>query len=477
MTAETWAGLPAGPCARCRRDVDRLIPGYYDKELLCAECVRDDAELYDDIGWPVDVLDTPASPRIATVGCVWNEIILETSEGPFGFSRPGWRRLAVILSSRPMRGRRQLWIERSALERLGLPLELPFRRPSDPPIAHAWLEGLKVEGLAAWMTVDGKEVCVPAWEGRTGSDGVYRNRSPWHLEAAAGPGRLLAELSAFEAALGHRWIRSGAVTSDAMLGAQWKGEIKPAELPDPSFARALELPDHTVRGPDADELVGARFCFGFDLNANYLGAASNLRLPYGPAEHVPGVFPVTQPGYWLTYDRGWRTTQGCNTPHERVVDGYCYAGSHQYLQKWYKVLRDARASLAPGSAALDAVKAVYQMGPGRLGSTRRGSSPFAQRLYQPYWSQAVIANARERLRRRIEAMPVVPIAVDTDAIYVLSSLPDARICAGSLGLKLGRDLGQWKVLGRCAAGDAAKIVRADREAILSIDELRQAVKS
>jgi hypothetical protein len=369
----------------------------------------------------------------------------------------------------------QVWIHESALDWLGLPEDLSLAMPT---VGHPWLAGTKIDHLAPWMRHKRIEIAVPAWEGHTTGSGEYFNRCPWY--GTGGPLELHWELSAFRATTGHRWVRSGAVTSDAMLLDHWGEKIQLAHVPDEALAETrLEPPALSARAELDDAERKARWLYGFDLNANYLGAASNLALPTGRAtasglwtsEHTP--LP-TLPGWWKT-PTGWRTTPGLGRMRDRhLVGGWAFPDYHQYLQPWYKALRDARAVLVPGPA-LKAVKAVYQQGWGRLMSTQRGTGSWAQRLYQPYWGQAVQANARERLRRRIGEMPQAPVAVDTDAIFVLSSHPDARILAVALGLKIGDGLGEWHALGR-AGGKSARAVLGNPDPGAVVAELRGMVK-
>lgn len=459
--------MTAGACTQCGTEVPRRVVPYYDAaEALCPACVSANVIDFGRDGWSKGIADYPPSTA-AVVGLHFGRLVLFCG----GVARPAEIRplhaLELLERAAKAHGAGQLWFHESALEPLGLPLEQPRRRPSDVP-----------EVEQAWRRHDGLEVAVPAWEGHTGTDGQYRNRSPWARTSNAL--ELSHELGAFEATVGHRWIRSGAITSDAMLADHWGGRIKPAELPGEWATAALEQPDHVVNRNlvDLTDVAAMRYCYAFDLNANYLGAASNLHLPVGAAIAVGGsehdlVTPVTQPGYWDT-ETGWRTTPGIG--ERRALAGWLYPGSHQYLQPWYRALRDARALLPRGSAALRAVKAIYQMGPGRLLSTRRGSSPYTQRMYQPYWQQAVVASARERLRRRIVDMRQAPVAIDVDAAFFLSDRPDPRIFAAFVGLRLGTALGEWHVIGRCTGAEAAAALK-NPDDLLAIGELREAVKS
>lgn len=433
--------VDTGHCSLCGTE-GRVVVSYYGPRLCGQCCVDESARLDAEDAWPRTIDSWPLVPGLGVVAYLGGTL------GTLTAPREGRRHEPWFLPA----GRSwfksdadEIWVHDSALEHLGWPPELDDSTAGE---------------LSPWRRVEGATIVVPRWEGHTFRE-VYRNGSPWWgLE----PLELYHELCAFAGALGHRWIRSGAITSDMMLWHHWHGQIEPAQIPDVEIpdhdgglaSTRLELPDVRVI-PKGLELRGEpqRWCYGFDLNANYLGAASNLALPTGEPAEMTFAGPVSggraagtpiPPGYWRPGGGDtWVTTPALSPG---PFQGWGYPEHHQYLQPWYKALRDARAALIPG-AALDAVKATYRQGWGRLMSPNRAESDFSQRLYQPYWGQAVIANARERLRRRLARLPYPPAAVDTDGIFVISRREDSRVLALELGLEIGAGLGQWRIIGRC----------------------------
>ncbi len=455
MTIELRGRVDTGRCALCGHQ-GRVVVSYYGPRLCGQCCVDESARLDAEDAWPKMAAEWPLDGELGVVAYLAGQ--LGVFWGPQGLHyEPAFYPLETTDPAR-WGGPSEFWIHDSAIEALGYQPELYGGPPTGE--LEASLEDLK---LAPWRRVGGRTIVVPRWEGHTALDGIYRNGSPWWgLE----PLELYHELCAFAGAVGHRWIRSGAITSDMMLWHHWHGRIEPAIIPEivdlerndytALYSTRLELPDVRVIAEGLElNREPMRWCYGFDLNANYLGAASNLALPTGAPVEMTFVGPVSggraagtpiPPGYWRPGGGDvWVTTPALSPG---PFQGWGYPEHHQYLQPWYKALRDARAALIPG-AALDAVKATYRQGWGRLMSPNRSSSDFALRLYQPYWGQAVVANARERLRRRIAKLPYPPAAVDTDAIFVISRREDARVLALELGLEIGNGLGQWRIIGRC----------------------------
>ena len=477
------ATLPAR-CDRCHAPAPVFEHAYWG-EVLCTPCALAAADEYDVEGWPKAADDWPASESAAVLGPLWGlsgRLGLQWAERGrlwvTGHPVSGTTKARDLVELALRRNRRQVWLHRDALRRLGLPESIP--PPARELVGSEWLEGSGVHHLGPWMrfrvgrhTVN---VAVPSWETRR----QVGERPLW--DRAPTTEELFAELSAFEAAVGHGWVHSGAVTSDAMLRDHWHGRITRAVLPEPKgedLARpGLEQVDSWAMAADnigADH--PARWCYAFDLGGMFLGAASGLALPVGPPVHTGASAPQPiLPGYWLVGER-WVTTPALGDG-DGLWDAWVYPEHHQFLQPWYKALRDARAQLCPGSVALAAVKAVYTQGIGRLGSGRRAD--LADPLFQPYWRHAVVAEARERLRRRLAGLDQsagVVVAVDTDALFVLSTAQDARVLALRLGLPLGAGLGQYHVLGRCPARQARELLagRGIPRRSTIISELRKAV--
>ena len=465
-------------CDRCHAPAPHFEAAYWG-ETLCRLCAEAAGAEYEADGWPGGAWEWPYSQHVLTVGRIWafdDRLGAYWAEGDRLLVDHAPRRTARPLVDLALhRNRRQIWLHRSALEALELPESIP--PPQRERVSSPWLEASGVAHLDAWMRFRvGRQtvnVAVPSWETRR----QLGERPLWDQPET--PETLFAELSAFEGALGHLWVHSGAITSDALLREHWHGRIHRAELPDESFALPkLEDTDQQTLTPAAGRV--ARWCYAFDLHGMFLGAASGLALPAGPPRAAnDGDDPARIPGYWhIAGQHGRWITSPTAAGAAFILDaGWVYPEHHQYLQPWYKALRDARAALRGDSVAQGAVKAVYTQGIGRLGSSRRTDE--ADPLWQPYWRHAVVAEARERLRRRIAELGPggTVVAVDTDALFVLSDREDARVLALELGLPLGPGLGQFHVLGRCKGRQATELLagRGIPRRGTIIGELRKAV--
>jgi hypothetical protein len=156
----------------------------------------------------------------------------------------------------------------------------------------------------------------------------------------------------------------------------------------------------------------------------------------------------------------------------QALEGYTWPSSGRHLRPWYELIREARADLlVAGGPALGAVKDMCREGLGRMASKARtvpqGRTLADDPTYQPYWAWAVIAEVRERLMARVDALaelsrPVVPVAIDTDCLYFLSSRRSPGQLAVALGLPLGSGLGQFKPAGSCTAAEAREALADDR---------------
>jgi hypothetical protein len=361
---------------------------------------------------------------------------------------------------------RQIWLTTDAVLALGLPVELDRRNPG----AHPFLDSGALRHpdrqtvLSPWLThwsADGEhrllEISVPGWD----------RGSPFHSCAGFAPG-LAGEVGEFVERSGMLWRRNGQTTSDAWLREHVR-DLRSTEAPPPGDDGNLEADLRTVRElTDAERRL--RFVHAYDANAMYLGAASSLSLPVGQAKYYPAdLAPGPQikanfgPGYWRCGDVWVTTPTAAYSNTHPIVECWKWPEHHRFLEKWYRVLRDARKALVPfgPSPALDAVKATYRQGIGQLASHRKDRS---DPLYQPYWRHAIQAEARTRLERRIATLLVSPFAVDVDCIYVLGNLPDAEITARRIGVPLGDGIGEFKVKGTARASIVRSILKSSREA-------------
>lgn len=312
------------------------------------------------------------------------------------------------------------------------------------------------------------------------------------------PLELFLELWRFEAALGGvGWLSSGAVTSDVLLRHIHRPPrgrpIMPTELPPPAIKKAGrrapggELPAMWHRAPGPGDV--GDWVHHFDLNGAYLAAASKLRLPQGrPVELDDSTDPGKVPGYWRIEPAEWDipslpapwskppkgsplwvTTPTLRFLREiewpaRVVEGWYWPETCEALTGWYERLRDARMTL--NGPAREAVKQVYRMGVGRLGSDARAR--LDDPLYQPAWSHHLIAEARCRILRRLFTLAgVTPLAVETDGVWIQHELSDPADVAGVIGLPLGDRLGQWRPLGTVRALDVAQVLTGPDRAIFA----------
>lgn len=360
----------------------------------------------------------------------------------------------------------QLWFTPGALAFLGMAkpnpkgqLEAPFysgltdlQSSLMPGKSSAWFSIWKKQGHFV-------ELSFPSWE--PGSS------NPWG-RIEFGP-ELLGELLTFTEATGMLWNRSGAITSDVWL--RENNDSKRSHLGvtlHPEVARDQSLePDLCWTAKEFP--ARATHCYGFDLNAMYLGAASSLALPVGEFQRSEPVetnelMLSGLPGYWqLIGNNGeltWVTTPTAQYSGQVALDGYYWPGHHRFLEPWYKMLRDARTQLLEeGGPALEAVKAVYRQGIGRLGSTRR--KDLSDPLYQPYWRHAVQAEARTRLLRRIGKLSQRPVALDVDCAWFFTSSRTPEAFAKRIGLPLGTGIGQFKVHGSVPGKMAREILSRD----------------
>lgn len=391
----------------------------------------------------------------------------------------------------------QLWLLADAPGKLGWPTPLPTRDVPALEVGGDW-EG--PDRLEPWMELrHGRyrlSVCVAAWD----------PGNPFR--ALDTPNHALSALRRFTELAGVPWLRSGGVTSDLLIarthdtprGLPLAQTVAPEGVPvgelDPLHARPLAVGER-----------GWAHCF--DLNGAYLAAASSLALPAGEPEHVTaaGDVDLRKPGYWriwapparpLLFDPflpqpaaeadadgcRWVTSPTAALALELgelvVEEGWAWPEHHRFLDGWYRALRDARSAMLAleprgprGDAVLDAVKATYRQGVGRMGSSRRRQGD-ADPLYQPYWRAAIIAQARSNLWRRANKLRNPPFAVYVDALWVTAPTTDAASAAALVGIPLGAGLGQFKPVGHpvpAAAADA--VISEARSSARAVLELRK----
>lgn len=390
--------------------------------------------------------------------------------GQDGTHHPRSEGIEGLLSMAEHWGVSQLWVHESALDELGLPQVLPTRLPA--PVAHplldrtgAW-ESSVMKGLtphAYWYRRGGNgiDLHVPAWA----PDSPFRGlRDPGHVYAQA---NMLGDFSGGRIV----WKGTATITSDAMVRAMNRALTASPTPPPVRMGRGGELAfAWTARDVRPEAGLNSHTCYAFDLNLAYLNGASSLAL--GCGDMVPAVWDeAPRPGWWRievpNWDANWLPApwqeQGLRRGGDLWVtlptakmavefgayvrEGWVYPESHRYLDGWYKVLRDARKGLLHSrGAAYEAVKQVAQHGLGRMGSPRRKLGA-ADPLYQPYWREAVIAEMRTRLLRRLLKLKRRPVAIDVDCCYFLTNAKTPESFADWAGIPLGDGLGEFKVAG------------------------------
>lgn len=466
-----------------------MTPTYWGGPL-CRRCGDRAVERFEADGWPTAWWDAPRAGHLAALGPCG----LLTMQQSIRHNFSGVGELGEVLESL---GVTQLWVHEAALGGLGMPARggSPhpfitdagrFRTGSSTPV---------LSGYSRWWIPGGFgfSVHIPAYENGSafaGVDDAYR---------------LLCEVAWYEHATGGTapWRGGGTITSDAWIRQTYRttrrADLAVTEHPEPVVSGAArEARWYWTREPLASE-SRLRYCHALDLNLAYAAVAGSIPMPIGACEHkdlphfdkrVPGVWHIepeawgdaTLPAPWADdHRRGRPGPYWVTTPTmERVdqlggwaIEAYTWPEHHAFLRPWYEMIRGARAELLEvGGPALAAVKEISRRGVGRLASRTRTKALELDELYQPYWTWAVIAECRARLHRRLSALEVRPVAIDTDCVWFLSSRATPEILADKLGLPFGSGLGQFKSAGSCSAAEARAALASGR----AIPALRKAVK-
>lgn len=391
--------------------------------------------------------------------------------------------------------RSPVWIHPSAHEFLGLPENIAvadYRKAAregagkHPFTVDAAAAGFDVSppGLSHWFAVrrgaERVDIAVAAWDRSAGL-------------AKCSPRELQAAVEIFAERVGVAYFRSPGSTAirvlravhrdrhtHRVLDASAEQPLGPGDYPpeeDFAWFRPLDLTER-----------GMAFLHGFDVNGQYLAAASSAELGFGEPEHlIPkragGAlgWDVNLPGYWRAdvsaptpadylpdpFDprgRGlerrarWLTTPTIALAAEcgvlgAIHEAYVWPQHHRYLGPWYERLRDARAALIgderDGAAhALRLVKRCYQHGIGFLDGDwlRPGDE-----LFRPDWRHTVIGRARANLYRAITRAVPRPFAVNVDAVWIASDEPEPSHAIS--GLRISDQLGHFKPLGTVSLPD------------------------
>jgi hypothetical protein len=366
-----------------------------------------------------------------------------------------------------------------ALDRLGLPDELPEDGREHDSVRHLRQSGWNVSGLAPWMNL---------WA--VGRPTVHVGVHPWIDPTSTGSlysadaddmGRLAFRYHALTGGAFH--------TSPGTAGLGLLREVVPpikqtprwrADVRDWPSAEGAEA-DINWQAPDLDP--GA---YGYDSNRAYLAAAQSVPVAVGSLRSRRGrdTFTPDLAGYWLirrvpwndsrmphpdgyTDDSAaevWVTTPTVRLLEQLAADGHCdapmvldayVAPASRVLRRWAGLLNAAhtRALLHPeqagGLALVRAVKDSYRHAVGQL-ATPTG------RVYRPDWRHAVIAEARCNLWRKVWRVGLTegrwPAVIDVDQVVYpaaecgpdpVASCP--RGFASAVRPAIGTELGQFKV--------------------------------
>lgn len=414
------------------------------------------------------------------------------------------RSIELMAEASELHGIGAFWVHADALETLGLPRGIRVSGPgqvvSHPFFARVSTLTSSRAGLAAWSywyTPGGAgfDLHIPAY-----------GDSPF--SGVSTPGGLGRAVTAWtQASGGVRWAGAGSITSDLYLRSRLRAVLAPTAAPPPVEHYLAQETAYLWHRQPGDGDRGFKYCHGLDLNLAYAAAASSLELPLGPCEHapfpftgfdkrVPGVYlfepprwPGPGPAPWVELEDEGSTAVWVTGPTaERMVaqgleplEAWLWPQHGRWLRPWYEMLKAARTELLEGPpAALAAVKQTCRQGLGRLSSERRTLPRGAEYLeddptFQPYWNWAVIAEVRCRIWQRLQRLPVVPVAIDTDALYFLSSRRSPEDLAERIGLPYGEGLGQFKAHGTCRATEARAVLETP-DTGRAVAALRELVK-
>jgi hypothetical protein len=403
-----------------------------------------------------------------------------------------------------------LYVHRSALEPMGLPLELEPPAPGEKRPRHPWLEGATVAGervshsaLSPSIECGDLEVLIGAWQDGAGDP----------FEDAADARELrdatIAYRDAFKAKgrpRGWTFRNSAISTGWKLMHAPWSRGARKARLaelatddPLPTLEGAsglqVEVPygGRWARDPAAGgELPWA---LAWDVNGQRLAATARLSLGVGGLEHItPELedFDPKLPGYHLVrsiehpfpglipavFEPGWHTTPRLRMAHQlgipfELEQSWVWRQHVPYLNPWYEAMRDARLRLLGQQAvyqgavgpnvghipralelALGALKQTYLQPLGRLRSTRARDTHSPH--YRPDWYDHVIGQelGREYLRlHQLAELGIPVLAVYFDTIIIEADTPDL-LAGAPAPIEVSSQLGKFKPLGVLPIEDA-----------------------
>lgn len=296
------------------------------------------------------------------------------------------------------------------------------------------------------------------------------------------PGTVAARLGTYHALTGAAWRGTAGMVGCAMLRQRYP-------LRQPLWFTQSEIPrgagDLYWSRPITDAEAQLGYVHAFDLNGQYLTAAGTAWLPWTGLRPC-GVRPFdgALAGMWQVDastvsktalfgahgrppllngahvdndNRLWISTPVMVLLHQlarppRVVEALLAGSAKQVLRSWAETLRDARdeAQFLRDTRLAGAVKRTVNETVGLIGKP-------GGRIYRPEWRTTIVDLARANLYRRInhvhERAHLWPLAVRTDCLWYASTTSDPKAAAEGLGLRIGTQLGEWKVVDSMPAGD------------------------
>jgi len=214
--------------------------------------------------------------------------------------------------------------------------------------------------------------------------------------------------------------------------------------------------------------------YGFDKNAQFLGAAQSVELGNG-AFHKSRKFDPDVVGFWhfqvenhrgpfngmklpriLDRDEGWahtdliRVALHCGTMLT-VQGGYVWQKHDKYLERWAKSMWHHRMSLqsAGEGQKQDVARSNAASTTKMIPNTAVG---LFVRMGRPHWNHSIVhragANQAYSLARIYREFGILPCLVSKDAFYIASFEPDpAKVVPGLLEHK--QEQRGYKLIGRC----------------------------
>lgn len=339
---------------------------------------------------------------------------------------------------------------------------------------------------------------------------VFPARDPRHIWPFDDAQTLTAALRRYARALGLPYYRTPQTTAGRLLrslhsGAHATALETPAAMPPiagkDAGADLQDVPLMWRRAVTPDELDAAPYLISFDVNAQFLRAASGLPLGFGEVTHLTGAMAegftqtaaqrgpdkgrwLIPPGYYRVcyanprsalfalamphplYRAGF-ADRPCSPPGAWVsaptvrllielgivficTEAYLWREHHRFLDPWYKRLAAARSELladdSPAATlALDALKQTYSH---FFGNLARESKSDKDALKRPDWRHADIAEARAlHYRNMLKAVDLGywPVLVTEDTLGFLVETRDPAAAAVTLGLKLSTTPGHYKL--------------------------------